>query len=58
MEEAAKGHKRNSIGVRHLKPVRGALAWSRRCHTEGAVGLAEEGPFLAQEHAGEEGVIG
>ena len=55
MEETAQGHQRNSVGVRNLEPVCGALAWARRCDAEGAV--AKEGPFVAREHAGEEGVV-
>ena len=58
MKESTENHQRNGIGVGYLEPVCGALAWARRCDTEGAVAMAEEGPFVAREHAGEERVIG
>ena len=58
MEEGTEGHQRDGIGVGYLEPVCRALAWAWRCDTEGAVVVAEEGPFVCQEHAGEEGVVG
>ena len=58
MKESTKGNQGNAIGVGYLEPVCGALAWAWRCDTEGAVMVTEEGPFVAREHAGEEGVIG
>ena len=57
MEETAESHQRNSVGVGYLQPVCGALAWTRRCNAEGTVVVTEEGPFVAHEHAGEEGVV-
>ena len=42
MKEAAEGHERNCVGVGHLEPVCGALAWARGCDAEGAVVMAEE----------------
>ena len=58
MKESTEGHQGNGIAVGYLEPVCGALAWARRCDTKGAVVVTEEGPFMAREHAGEEGVIG
>jgi len=58
VKETAKGHQRNGIGVGYLEPVCGALAWALGCDAEGAVVVTEEGPFVAREHAGEEGVVG
>ena len=58
MKEAAEGHERNSVGVGYLQPVCRALAWARRCDAEGAVVVTEEGPFVAHQHACEEGVVG
>ena len=58
MKESTQGHQGNAIGVGYLEPVCGALAWARRFDTKGAVVVAEEAPFVAREHAGEEGVIG
>ena len=56
MKESTEDHQGNAIGVGYLE-VCGALAWARGCDTEGAVVVTEEGPFVAREHAGEEGVI-
>ena len=58
MKESTEDQQGNGIGIGHLEPVCGALAWARRCDTEGAVVVTEEGPFVAREHAGEERVIG
>ena len=58
MEKTTEGHQRNSVGVRYVEPVCRSLAWARRCDAEGSVVVAEEGPFIARKHAGEEGVVG
>ena len=57
MEESTEGHQGNGICVWYLEPVCGSLAWARRCDAEGTVVVTEEGPFVAREHAGEEGVV-
>ena len=55
MKESTERHQGNAIDVGYLEPVCGARAWARRCDT---AMVTEEGPFVAREHAGEEGVIG
>jgi len=47
----------NGVHIGYLKPVCGALAWAWRRDAKGAVMMTEEGPFVAREHAGEEGVV-
>jgi len=58
VEESTERHQGNGICIGYLEPVCGALAWARRCDAEGAVVVTEAGPFVAQEHAGEKGVVG
>ena len=58
VEAITEGHQGNGTAVVHLEPVCGVLAWARRSETKGAVVVTEEGPFVARENAGEEGVIG
>ena len=58
MKESTEYYQGNAIGIGHLEPVCRALAWARRCDTKSSVVVTEEGPFVAQEHGGEERVIG